>query len=542
MINPKTIHATIHTFGHIRKLEIIPDEDEHQYDRLIRRPKTRQYFKGDTLHRGAEERRTSYTELFWDLIFVGAIGLMGHELVHKPDGFHLEQFVLTFIPLYKVWNDVHFYLNVWASEDLVQKFFILWGVVVSTFNQFVGCYLLARLTIAFVYFIFCFFMPKFRIYLLYNIFGNVFSCILWAVSLGMPIASREQANVIWYAIIVDWLWNTAYPAAMKYWPHDKIFCIQKPLYRAAVNIEHMADRLGLFVIITLGESVIALLYSTWSSNINTQAAKGVLGLLLAYNLHWIYFDVDASRQYKHALRRHIFTGLLFVFLHLPLCAAIVIMGSTLGVLVQVMDFPGSENIPVGLHGAERLTEIPPGIDWLFCGSLSMAICCLATIGLSHQSMDAVDLMKIHKRWRISFRYVTAAIFAVLPLAKLNSLSLLAIVSSLSLVLVIVETVGRLRRTGRSDKEKQGGDIEQGEESNVEDRGLWVRWSSHFRSRSTNDITSALQWTSTFSSSRTLNMSGPTDDGSRRRWFSQNSRSSLDEKKHGVKGAPFEMCI
>ncbi|RUS34427.1 hypothetical protein BC938DRAFT_480490 [Jimgerdemannia flammicorona] len=221
MINPKTIHATIHTFGHIRKLEIIPwnsaaflrsgkrkifnklsaltytsllstaDEDEHQYDRLIRRPKTRQYFKGmayhtehshciflaqthrwlilfslgDTLHRGAEERRTSYTELFWDLIFVGAIGLMGHELVHKPDGFHLEQFVLTFIPLYKVWNDVHFYLNVWASEDLVQKFFILWaqlhmdmqfpravsfiqvhstgyvndeGVVVSTFNQFVG--------------------------------------------------------------------------------------------------------------------------------------------------------------------------------------------------------------------------------------------------------------------------------------------------------------------------------------------------------------------------------------------------------------------
>lgn len=194
----------------------------------------------------------------------------------------------------------------------------------------------------------------------------------------------------------DYVWYSVYPIFMRYWSHDTILCIRKPLYRPAINIEHMADRLGSFVIITLGECVISILYISWSPSLNRQAGKAVLGLLLAYSLHWLYFDVEASRQYKHALRRHVLTGLLFNFLHLPLCASINIVGDTMNVLVQTLDFPGSEYIARDPGAPSPPTEIPNGIDWLFCSSLAVAVFCLATIGLSHQSMDKVDLMKIHK--------------------------------------------------------------------------------------------------------------------------------------------------
>ncbi|RUS17475.1 hypothetical protein BC937DRAFT_89933 [Endogone sp. FLAS-F59071] len=467
---------------------LVTDEEEQECDKIFRRPRIRQYFKGDTLYREREERKTSDTELFWDLIFVGSVSLLGHDLAASPDIYHLEVFALTFIPLWKIWTDIHNFLNMWGSEDLVQKMFLLWVNVIGYVND-------------------------------QRVSG----------------ATLNQ--------FVDHVWFNFYPIFMKYWGHDTILCIRKPLYRPAINIEHMADRLGSFVIITLGECVISTLYISWSPSLNQQAGKAVLGLLLAYSLHWLYFDVEASRQYKHALRRHILTGLLFSFLHLPLCASINIVGDTMNVLVQTMDFPGSEYIERDPGAPSPPTEIPNGIDWMFCGSLAVAIFCLATIGLSHQSMDKVDLMKIHKRWRISLRYLMAAIIAILPLAKLNSLYLLTMVCSLTIFLVIIETYGRLRGSKNvpksKDNEKEG--EKEGDELDPDsNRGIWVRWASVFNRDRTS---STLSWTDTFTSSRTLSTDVLTKDGGKRRWFTRDSsRSSLDEKRHGTNGHQIEMCI
>jgi hypothetical protein len=94
----QTIHATIHTFGPMQNLEIIEDsddEDEHKYDRIMRQPKIRQYWHNNNLHREAEERRVSFTELFWDLIFVAVIGNLGHDLVENISGINIERFILT---------------------------------------------------------------------------------------------------------------------------------------------------------------------------------------------------------------------------------------------------------------------------------------------------------------------------------------------------------------------------------------------------------------------------------------------------------------
>ncbi|CAG8801305.1 27180_t:CDS:2, partial [Racocetra persica] len=89
-----TIHATIHTFGSIQKLEIIADEDDDG-ERLARRPRVRQYWYKGALHREADERSSSYSELFWDLIFVAVVSILGTKLTSDISLNGLQRFFLT---------------------------------------------------------------------------------------------------------------------------------------------------------------------------------------------------------------------------------------------------------------------------------------------------------------------------------------------------------------------------------------------------------------------------------------------------------------
>ena len=96
----QTIHATVHTFGKLQKLEIIPDdedstEDHHRHDRLMRKPRVRQYWHDGTLHREAQERKVRFAELFWDLIFVAVVGNLGHALVEDISAASIQRFILT---------------------------------------------------------------------------------------------------------------------------------------------------------------------------------------------------------------------------------------------------------------------------------------------------------------------------------------------------------------------------------------------------------------------------------------------------------------
>jgi hypothetical protein len=93
----QTIHATVHTFGRVRKLEIIADDDDGEvdYNRLWRIPRVRQYWHIDTLHREAGERASSYAELFWDLIFVAVVQNLGHILVEDISYGTVQRFIIT---------------------------------------------------------------------------------------------------------------------------------------------------------------------------------------------------------------------------------------------------------------------------------------------------------------------------------------------------------------------------------------------------------------------------------------------------------------
>ena len=84
-------------------------------------------------------RRATWLELFFDLIFVVAIGDVTHILNHTHEG-HLDplrfwQYVLTFIPLWWIWVSHTMYANRFDADDrkhrLATLFIMFLMVIIS---------------------------------------------------------------------------------------------------------------------------------------------------------------------------------------------------------------------------------------------------------------------------------------------------------------------------------------------------------------------------------------------------------------------------
>ncbi|RIA82457.1 bacterial low temperature requirement A protein [Glomus cerebriforme] len=536
------IHATVHTFGPLQNLEIIDDDDstddeDHKFDRIMRQPKIRQYWHNRKLHREAEERRVSFTELFWDLIFVAVIGNLSDDLIEDISGPNIEKFILTFYPIYKIWLDMVFYMNRYSSDDLFEKFFFLFEMVFvitmgthasDIYHESVSIYLvsyvIARMAFVFLHILHATWIPLFRASFMHTAWGVFIPCVIWTAAIFVP--SNRITVTMYIAIAFEMLWSKLLPLyflsgrktntneevvvdmtrentindtssptspttpasspsspvspasqianhaphkAMRtrgteyQWKWKEIFILyDESQYRPALNIEHYSERLGLFAIIALGEGVFSTLYTSINPHPDGQLAKAILGLLIAYNLHWIYFVVDGSKQFQHALRRHIVTGLLFGTIHFPLNVGLVAFGGSLRKIVQLRDFPGAQNIPIMEVGSHALvtepsaegnptkeidsnTEFPLALSWLYCATLAISLYCLGIIGVLHKGLDEANLLRIPKAHRILLRFIVGTICLLLPLSKVNSLNMVVITSMLTLFLVIVETYGRLKK-------------------------------------------------------------------------------------------------
>jgi len=116
-----------------------------------------------------EPRQATCLELFFDLIFVEALGKVTHFLTHVHDG-HLSEgiwwkFVLVFIPLWWIWVGHTVYSNRFDADArshrvitlLLMSLLVILSVVVSeeivnNYVVFVIIYGIARLLIVGLYF------------------------------------------------------------------------------------------------------------------------------------------------------------------------------------------------------------------------------------------------------------------------------------------------------------------------------------------------------------------------------------------------------
>ena len=68
-----------------------------------------------------DERRASWLELFFDLVFAGAVGQLAGALQDHPSLPALTRFAMLFTPIWWLWVQFSFYADRHESEDAVYR-------------------------------------------------------------------------------------------------------------------------------------------------------------------------------------------------------------------------------------------------------------------------------------------------------------------------------------------------------------------------------------------------------------------------------------
>src|SRR5271165_1640664 len=76
-----------------------------------------------------EERRASWLELFFDLVFAGAVGQLAGALQDHPGLGTLARFVMLFTPIWWLWVQLTFYADRHESEDTAHRLAFLTAIL-----------------------------------------------------------------------------------------------------------------------------------------------------------------------------------------------------------------------------------------------------------------------------------------------------------------------------------------------------------------------------------------------------------------------------
>lgn len=260
-----------------------------------------------------EERHPTWLELFFDLCFVAAIAALAAYLHHHPSAEGIVWFAALFVPVWWAWMGYSWYASAFDNDDVLFRLSWLVAMVLvvalaaaigpateGRSDAFTVTYALLQTLLAVLFARAARHASAARRFAVRYALGDAAGAALWFASLAVDAPAR-------YAV-----WAVAMAVLMATPP----FAVRAYAGKA-FNAAHIAERYGLFTIIVLGESVVAVGASLADSGFDAVTAlAAALGFGVAAALWWVYFDsVRWSPLTRQSLLRS-FTwgyGHLFVF-------------------------------------------------------------------------------------------------------------------------------------------------------------------------------------------------------------------------------------
>ncbi|MEO8084994.1 MAG: low temperature requirement protein A [Ardenticatenales bacterium] len=286
----------------------------------------------NAFERRKRARRIEFLELFFDLVFVVLVSQLAHRLAESPSWSGVGWFAFLFLAVWASWTNGTVYHDSHGTDDLSIRVFTF-GLMLSVafMAVFVG-----------------------------HVPGN------GAAGFALAYAANSALlTILWYRTgFHDRAHRVySYPYAAAYVAATGLFCVSVAvrapmmywLWAAALTLELAAaipsirlwqlggdhtiatpsliERLGLFVIIVLGEVVAGAVNGMAHHDTVTAevAVVGLLGILVAIALWWLYFD-GISHRHPSATRQFAWT-----YLHFPLVLGIAAAGAGVLVLLQQLD-------------------------------------------------------------------------------------------------------------------------------------------------------------------------------------------------------------
>ena len=360
-----------------------------------------------------EERHATWLELFHDLIFVVTISQLSHYLLHDVSLSNFFGFLFLFIPVWWSWIGTTFFATRFYSDDLGHRLLLLLqmggagamavnisGAFNNNFSGFALSYAFMRLILVIEY------VRVFRTIkssesanplVKRYIIGFSIAAIIWLISAFVPIIEIRFA--LW---VIGLTIDFATPISTS-----------KLTSKFAPHISHLPERMGLFTLIVLGESIVGIVNGMTEQIWDVYSViEASLGLCISFSLWWLYFD-STGRLPIQILREkgRISLYLIWLYTHFPLVVAVTAVGVGIRRLVS----------------SEQHSVLSNSDLWLICGSVAISLISQSILHLISIDQDTHDFTR-RKKFAIS-RIVSSVVIISIPII-LNNYGIPIIIASL----------------------------------------------------------------------------------------------------------------
>ncbi len=260
-----------------------------------------------------EERKISWLELFYDLVYVIAISKITHHLgTHfGPAGFW--EYSCFFCLIFWGWLNGSLYHDLHGNAGLRTRLMTLWQVMIiaaisvtispsqaGTFNFNTAAFMIMQLYITYMWWSVGIYDKEHR---RYNVFYTVLYLFAFAL-LGLSLFLPQNALRFILPLVI--LFNYLPP-----------FITQNKLRRSSLELSlssSMSERLGLFTIIVLGEVVLGVVNGIGQLATLDLVAwlKFALSLAVVFILWWLFFTLTSNRDAKKGFINASLLQLLYI--------------------------------------------------------------------------------------------------------------------------------------------------------------------------------------------------------------------------------------
>jgi low temperature requirement protein LtrA len=274
---------------------------------------------------GESGRKVTWLELFFDLIFVAAVAQVAEPLRHDYSLAELVRFTPLLVLIWWAWTGHSVFSTRFDTDDVVQRLLTLvqmFVVAAMAANAkdaldsrssagFAAAYAGVRVVLVAQYFR-ARHVPGARPLTTRYVAGHGIAAVFWLISALVPAPERFWIWAVALAIDLGTPWLAI--------PHS---------VHVPPDAAHLPERFGLFTLILLGESIVAVMQGMESQNDWTPAAAtcAFCGMTVSFLIWWWYFDGARAaseqpiRSRRDALRFHIWS-----YAHFPFYLGIIVTG------------------------------------------------------------------------------------------------------------------------------------------------------------------------------------------------------------------------
>ncbi|MFG3281269.1 low temperature requirement protein A [Streptomyces sp. NPDC048111] len=316
----------------------------------------------------AEEHRAGWFELFFDLVFVVTVSVLAHVLHGDPGPTEFGKFLVLFFPAWWAWVNLSVTVNLFGSASSRVQAMLLaampaLGLMAAAspagLAERAWAYALGAAWVRLVLFLIWFRharSPGTPLPLWRPVLYCLVPAALWAVSAVLPGAARFA---VWGVAIALEVVLLAVRAGMGTAPYERM------------SVEHLVERIGLFVVIVLGESIFTVVAAFEEHFTAASGVTALLSFVVAAELAMIFFlwgTGSATRGLSRAQTGRATQIMRDTVMYLPfvLVCGITVLAAALGTAVSAP------------HDV-----LPAGARWALCGGVLAFYTANAAISLRY---------------------------------------------------------------------------------------------------------------------------------------------------------------